>query len=199
MRICIIPNLSVGGRNCSTMKKYLFGLSTGALAALATNEPYVQIGGLPMASPVGGNFIPLPPPIQCDDMRVTNGTSCIYLVSNASKLVAPLELGPNVSMPNNFVVKPPQMITEGGWFSFNTLIDWSNATNPIITPWSGVVQYFSKDLSGNTYIFQIVFNFGAGEIDIGFDFPQFHGIDAAPEVQYDPQWFTGFQIVDNKP
>lgn len=32
------------------------------------------------------------------------------------------------------------------------------------------------------YIFQIVFNFGGGAVDISFDFPQHHGLDVGPEV-----------------
>jgi hypothetical protein len=43
-----------------------------------------------------------------------------------------------------------------------------------------------------------VLDFAGGGIDIGFDFPQRQHIDVGPEVQYDPQWFTGFQIVDKK-
>jgi hypothetical protein len=105
-----------------------------------------------------------------------------------------------------------------------------------------VPRYSAKDASGITYIFQIVFNFGGGAVDISFDFPQHHGLDVGPEVrftnarlavieplqilriatprqmhsinravcsrvavqltraqvEYHPQFFTGFQIVDKK-
>ncbi len=134
--------------------------------------------------PIGGNFTPVPPPIQCDDFYATNGVACIYVVNNATKLVTPLVIG-NVSMPDknpSFVVQPPKVITGGGWFSFHTLLDWANKTAPV-DPWSGFVQYSSKDASGNTYIFQIVFNFAGGGVDIGFDFPQHHGLDVGPEVR----------------
>ena len=135
-------------------------------------------------APMGGNFTPIPPPIQCDDFKANNGIACVYVVSVAKMLVTPLVIG-NVSMPDknpHFVVSPPKNITEGGWFSFHTLLDWSNQTAPI-DPWSGVVQYSSKDATGITYIFQIVFNFGGGAVDISFDFPQHHGLDVGPEVR----------------
>ena len=45
-------------------------------------------------------------------------------------------------------------------------------------------------------LFQVVMLFGGGGVDIGFDFPQRKGIDVAPEILYDPYWFTGFQVVD---
>ena len=135
-------------------------------------------------APIGGNFTPIPPPIQCDDFKANNGVACVYVVSVAKMLATPLVLG-NVSMPEknpHFVVNPPKNITEGGWFSFHTLLDWSNQSAPV-DPWSGVVQYSSKDATGITYIFQIVFNFGGGAVDISFDFPQHHGLDVGPEVR----------------
>ena len=141
-------------------------------------------GGFENFAPIGGNFTPVPPPIQCDDFYATNGVACIYVVNNATKLVTPLVIG-NVSMPDknpSFVVQPPKVITGGGWFSFHTLLDWANKTAPV-DPWSGFVQYSSKDASGITYIFQIVFNFAGGAVDISFDFPQHHGLDVGPEVR----------------
>jgi hypothetical protein len=100
---------------------------------------------------MGGNFTPIPPPIQCDDFKANNGVACIYIVSVAKMLVTPLVIG-NVTMPDknpHFVVNPPKNITEGGWFSFHTLLDWSNQTAPV-DPWSGLVQYSSKDTEGVT-------------------------------------------------
>jgi hypothetical protein len=91
--------------------------------------------------PIGGNFTPVPPPIQCDDFSNNNGIACVYVVSVAKMLITPLVIG-NVTMPAKnpkFVVDPPKEITTGGWFSFHTLLDWSNKTAPV-DPWSGVVQ-----------------------------------------------------------
>ncbi len=102
-------------------------------------------------APMGGNFTPMPPPIQCDDFKANNGIACVYVESVAKMLITPLIIG-NVTMPDknpHFVVNPPKNITEGGWFSFHTLLDWSNQTAPI-DPWSGVVQYSSKDSAGIT-------------------------------------------------
>jgi len=152
----------------------------------------------PPTGPMGGNFMPLPPPIPCDDFNANNGIGCIYLVSNASHLVTPLVLG-NVTMPSNnptFTVNPPKEIgPSGAWFSFRTLLNWTNTTDPIV-PWQGVVQYSAKDAEGITYIFQTVMTFGGGAVDIGFDFPQHHGIDVGPEVEYHPSFAIGFQIVN---
>jgi hypothetical protein len=163
-----------------------------------------------------GNFTPSPPPIHCDDFYVSNGVACLYVVNAAKKLVTPLVLG-NVSMPDknpHFVVDPPKQITNGGWFSFRDLLDWTNKTTPV-DPWSGHVEYSSKDTEGNTYIFRADFTFAGGTVDIGLAYPEKVGIDVKPEVnslcshhpprsdthssaqtQYDPEWVTGFQIVD---
>ena len=142
------------------------------------------------------DFMPMPPPIECDDMWDDNGISCIYIASNTTVLVTDLSLG-NVTMPDNnpdFVVSPPATIgAEGGWFSFHTLYSASDQT---FQAWSGEVQYTAKDSAGNTYIFSVTIDFGPDMIDIGFMFPQRHGIDVMPEVYYSPNWVTGFHIYD---
>jgi hypothetical protein len=130
-----------------------------------------------------GNFVPLPPPIQCDDFYANNGVSCFYLVNAAKKLVTPLAIG-NISMPENnphFVVDPPTQISDGGWFSFHSLLNWSNQTAPLV-PWSGFVHYSAKDADGNTYDFRADFKFEGGTVDIGLAYPEKVGIDIKPEV-----------------
>jgi hypothetical protein len=137
--------------------------------------------------PEVGKFTPSPPPIQCDDFYTNNGVACLYLVNAAKKLVTPLLLG-NVSMPDknpHFVVDPPKEITDGGWFSFRDLLDWTNKTTPV-DPWSGYAQYSAKDTAGNTYIFRADFTFAGGTVDIGLAYPEKVGIDIKPEVKPQP-------------
>lgn len=144
-------------------------------------------------------FVPMPPTIECDDMFnsdgsfTDNGILCIYLVSDATTLVTNLTLG-DVTMPANnsdFVVAPPATIgVEGGWFSFHSLIETG------VQPWSGEVQYTALDSAGDTYVMSVTFTFSETIIDIGFNFPQRHGIDVMPEVYYSPNWVTGFHIYD---
>ena len=142
------------------------------------------------------DFMPMPPPIECDDVYDDNGIACIYIVNNATTLVTDLSVG-NITMPDNnpdFVVSPPATIgAGGGWFSFHTL--YSETTNTFET-WSGEVQYTAKDSEGDTYFFTASFTFTEGGIDMGFNFPQRHGIDVMPEASYSPSFAVGFQILD---
>jgi hypothetical protein len=132
-----------------------------------------------------GNFVPLPPPIQCDDFYANNGVACFYLVNAAKKLVTPLTIG-NISMPDNnphFVADPPKQIgSGGGWFSFHSLLNWSNQSAPVV-PWSGFVHYSAKDREGNTYDFRADFKFGGGTVDIGLAYPDKVGVDVKQQVR----------------
>ena len=132
-----------------------------------------------------GNFVPLPPPIQCDDFYANNGVACFYLVNAAKKLVTPLTIG-NISMPDNnphFVADPPKQIgSGGGWFSFHSLLNWSNQSAPVVD-WSGFVHYSAKDKEGNTYDFRADFKFGGGTVDIGLAYPEKVGVDVKPQVR----------------
>mgnify|MGYP001211638651 CR=1 FL=1 len=137
----------------------LIVLAACAVAAPLMSAPVrIHIAGQPpVAAPIGGNFVPLPPPLRCDDFKQNNATGCVFVMSVATKLVTPLTLG-NVTMPPinpNFVVPPPKTIpAAGGWFSFPTLFNWTNPSSPVV-PWTGTVQYYARDAQGVTYVFQV--------------------------------------------
>ena len=177
----------------------LLGASGSVYADEARDEIRLTVDTVKknLAPPVdvkGTGIMPLPPPIQCDDMYVDNGIACIYFENDSERIVSDLKLGDVTSDNADFVVYPPETVgPEGIWFSFHTQAYWSNNT---FVPWSTEIEYYGVDANGVTYVEVLHMSSSGGMIDFGLSYPKMFTGDV--EVVYDPYWASGFALYDRE-